>query len=150
MKKIILTILCGLLFTVASKAQTDSLEIKKFGQTIENHQDQINDLYSRFRITSESHEEEIQDINLRLNTYTKHYFTGVILVGFGSILTGAAMYSYDRAMHRKAKLEDRGWTEVEMNTADNRDLRIDYLLDNDNSIEFIKEWGIGERPSIIK
>lgn len=94
MKKIILTILCGLLFTVASKAQTDSLEIKKFGQTIENHQDQINDLYSRFRITSESHEEEIQDINLRLNTYTKHYFTGVILVGFGSILTGAAMYSY--------------------------------------------------------
>lgn len=63
---------------------------------------------------------------------------------------GAAMYSYDRAIHRKAKLEDRGWTEVEMNTADNRDLRIDYLLDNDNSIEFIKEWGIGERPSIIK
>lgn len=37
-----------------------------------------------------------------------------------------------------------------MNTADNRDLRIDYLLDNDNSIEFIKECGIGERPSIIK
>lgn len=62
----------------------------------------------------------------------------------------AAMYSYDRAIHRKAKLEDRGWTEVEMNTADNRDLRIDYLLDNDNSIEFVKEWGIGERPSIIK
>lgn len=78
--------------------------------------------------------------NAVIHCLTKSFYTN----------NGAAMYSYDRAIHRKAKLEERGWTEVEMNTADNRDLRIDYLLDNDNSIEFIKEWGIGERPSIIK
>jgi hypothetical protein len=94
MKKIILTVLCGLLFTVASKAQSDSLRIIKFEGVIEDQQNQINDLYSRLNITTEYHEDEIQDINLRLNSYTKHYFTGVLLVGFGSILTGASIHSY--------------------------------------------------------
>jgi hypothetical protein len=64
--------------------------------------------------------------------------------------SGAAMYSYDRIIHRKHKLLDRGWTEVEANTVEDRDLKIDYLLGNDTSVEFIKEWGYAERPSIIK
>jgi hypothetical protein len=54
--------------------------------------------------------------------------------------SGAAMYSYDRIIHRKHKLLDRGWIEVEANTVEDRDLKIDYLLGNDTSVEFIKEW----------
>ena len=62
---------------------------------------------------------------------------------------GAVMYSHDRIIHRKHKLLDRGWTEVKANTLEDRDLKIDFLLGNDTSVEFIKEWGYEERSSIL-
>ena len=52
----------------------------------------------------------------------------------------AKMYSYERAQNRKDKLESRGWEEVPINTAQKRDLKIDFLLNGKEEFEFTKEW----------
>ena len=54
--------------------------------------------------------------------------------------TGARMYSYERATHRKAKLESRGWEQVSRNRVQRRDLKIDFVLENKEEFEFTKEW----------
>lgn len=53
---------------------------------------------------------------------------------------GARMYSYERAEHRRAKLESRGWEEVSRNRVQRRDLKIDFILENKEEFEFTKEW----------
>ena len=45
-----------------------------------------------------------------------------------SVNMSAKMYSQKRVHHRKAKLESRGWTEVENKTNLNRDLKINNVL----------------------
>lgn len=58
---------------------------------------------------------------------------------------GAKMYSYERAQHRRAKLESRDWESVPRNRVQRRDLKIDFILDNKEEFEFTKEWtDIGE------
>lgn len=54
--------------------------------------------------------------------------------------TGARMYSYERATHRRAKLESRGWEQVSRNRVQRRDLKIDFVLENKEEFEFTKEW----------
>jgi hypothetical protein len=54
--------------------------------------------------------------------------------------TGAKMYSYERATHRRAKLESRGWEQVSINRVQRRDLKIDFILENKEEFEFTKEW----------
>jgi hypothetical protein len=53
---------------------------------------------------------------------------------------GAQMYSYERAQHRRAKLESRGWESVSRNRVQRRDLKIDFILENKEEFEFTKEW----------
>jgi hypothetical protein len=48
-----------------------------------------------------------------------------------SVNKSAKMYSYKRIHHRTAKLQDRGWREIENTIPNNRDLKIDRLLDSD-------------------
>lgn len=57
-----------------------------------------------------------------------------------SVNTGAKMYSYERATHRRAKLESRDWQEVSRNRVQRRDLKIDFVLENKEEFEFTKEW----------
>jgi hypothetical protein len=52
----------------------------------------------------------------------------------------AQMYSYERAQHRRAKLESRDWEQVSRNRVQRRDLKIDFILDNKEEFEFTKEW----------
>jgi hypothetical protein len=68
---------------------------------------------------------------------------------------GAKMYSYERATHRKAKLESRGWEEVSRNRVQRRDLKIEFILENKEEFEFTKEWielfeGIDEPASMSR
>ena len=65
------------------------------------------------------------------------------------------MYSYERATHRKAKLESRGWEEVSRNRVQRRDLKIEFILENKEEFEFTKEWielfeGIDEPASMSR
>jgi hypothetical protein len=53
---------------------------------------------------------------------------------------GAKMYSYERAQHRRAKLESRDWESVSRNRVQRRDLKIDFVLENKEEFEFTKEW----------
>jgi hypothetical protein len=53
---------------------------------------------------------------------------------------GAKMYSYERAQHRRAKLESRDWESVSRNRVQRRDLKIDFILENKEEFEFTKEW----------
>ena len=53
---------------------------------------------------------------------------------------GAQMYSYERATHRRGKLEGRGWVLVSINRVQRRDLKIDFILENKEEFEFTKEW----------
>lgn len=69
--------------------------------------------------------------------------------------TGARMYSYERATHRRAKLESRGWEQVSRNRVQRRDLKIDFVLQNKEEFEFTKEWselfeGIDEPASMSR
>jgi hypothetical protein len=57
-----------------------------------------------------------------------------------SVNTGAKMHSYERATHRRAKLESRDWQEVSRNRVQRRDLKIDFVLENKEEFEFTKEW----------
>ena len=59
---------------------------------------------------------------------------------------GAKMYSYERATHRRAKLESRGWEEVSRNRVQRRDLKIDFILRNKEEFEFTKEWSEVSKP----
>jgi hypothetical protein len=59
---------------------------------------------------------------------------------------GARMYSYERATHRRAKLESRGWEEVSKNRVQRRDLKIDFILQNKEEFEFTKEWSEVSKP----
>ena len=52
----------------------------------------------------------------------------------------ARMYSPERIIHRKGKLESRGWEEVSKNKSLKRDLKIDFILENKEEFDFIKEW----------
>lgn len=45
-----------------------------------------------------------------------------------SVNMNAKMYSQKRAQHRKVKLEDRGWKEIESKTDVNRDMKINVLF----------------------
>lgn len=51
----------------------------------------------------------------------------------------AKMYSRKRADHRKYKLNDRGWTQIEDATAIRREQRIDSLLNESPTIEYTSE-----------
>lgn len=53
--------------------------------------------------------------------------------------TNAKMYSHKRAEHRKYKLNDRGWTQIEDGTAIRREQRIDNLLNEAAAIEYTSE-----------
>ena len=50
------------------------------------------------------------------------------------------MFSYERAQNRTAKLESRGWTKVDFDKVEKRDLKIDFLLNGTEEFEFTKEW----------
>lgn len=50
--------------------------------------------------------------------------------------TDAKMYSQKRALHRKAKLEDRGWKEIENIKNINRELKIANVLDEKPILRF--------------
>lgn len=63
----------------------------------------------------------------------------------------AKMFSYERAQNRTDKLESRGWTKVDFDKVEKRDLKIDFLLNGTEEFEFTKEWselfeGIVEEP----
>jgi hypothetical protein len=45
-----------------------------------------------------------------------------------SVNTFAKMYSHKRAQHRKVKLQNRGWKEIENTTEVNRDLKLQNIL----------------------
>jgi hypothetical protein len=45
-----------------------------------------------------------------------------------SVNTFAKMYSHKRAQHRKVKLQNRGWKEIENTTEVNRDLKLENIL----------------------
>jgi hypothetical protein len=45
-----------------------------------------------------------------------------------SVNKQAKMYSHIRAQHRKAKLESRGWKEIENKIEVNRDLKLEIIL----------------------
>lgn len=59
----------------------------------------------------------------------------------------AKMYSYERAINRKGKLESRGWEEVSRNRVQRRDLKIEFILENKEEFEFTKEWNDTEQPT---
>jgi len=59
---------------------------------------------------------------------------------------GAKMYSYERAQHRRAKLESRDWESVSRNRVQRRDLKIDFILENKEEFEFTKEWTEIDKP----
>jgi hypothetical protein len=50
------------------------------------------------------------------------------------------MYNHDRIIHRKVKLQDRGWREI-YSTSDIRDIKIESFLSEKN-IEYTKEYVI--------
>ena len=52
----------------------------------------------------------------------------------------AKMFSHERAQHRTGKLESRGWTKVDFDKVEKRDLKIDFLLNGTEEFEFTKEW----------
>ncbi len=45
-----------------------------------------------------------------------------------SVNMSAKMYSHKRAQHRKVKLQNRGWKEIENTTEVNRDLKLENIL----------------------
>lgn len=51
----------------------------------------------------------------------------------------AKMYSEKRALHRKYKLEDRGWNEILDNKQIERDEKINNILEEKISVEFVNE-----------
>jgi hypothetical protein len=57
---------------------------------------------------------------------------------------GAQMAHKNRLMHRKAKLEDRGWEQIEGGVATHRDIKIDEILRSDTYkdgyYDHIKAW----------
>jgi hypothetical protein len=61
----------------------------------------------------------------------------------------AIMYSEKRFSHRKYKLIKRGWSEID-NISENRDFKIESILNKDKILEYIKEYeDIKEINSII-
>ena len=49
------------------------------------------------------------------------------------------MYS-DRIHHRRAKLEERGWSEISDSIIDARNIKIENLMRNNQPIDFIPEF----------
>jgi hypothetical protein len=43
--------------------------------------------------------------------------------------TSGSMYDYNRWIHRSSKLEKRGWKEIEDTISNNRDLKIENIID---------------------
>lgn len=67
----------------------------------------------------------------------------------------AKMFSHERAQNRMGKLESRGWTKVDFDKVEKRDLKIDFLLNGTEEFEFTKEWselfkGIDEPTSMSR
>jgi predicted nucleotidyltransferase len=61
----------------------------------------------------------------------------------------AKMYSEKRFLHRKYKLMDRGWSEID-SISESRDFKINSILGEDKKLEYIKEYeDIKEIDSII-
>lgn len=59
------------------------------------------------------------------------------------------MYSEKRFSHRKYKLMDRGWSEID-SISESRDFKINSILSEDKKLEYIKEYeDIKEIYSII-
>jgi hypothetical protein len=50
------------------------------------------------------------------------------------------MYSENRCQHRTIKLEERGWKRIEEGIADNRDIKIDYILNNQITFQRTPEF----------
>jgi hypothetical protein len=56
-----------------------------------------------------------------------------------SVNNKAKMYS-DRIHHRRAKLEERGWSEISDSIIDARNIKIENLMRNNQPIDFIPEF----------
>lgn len=63
-----------------------------------------------------------------------HCRSGIYIVN-----ENAKMYSKKRIQFRRIKLNDRGWVEIEDNTQENRDVKIDKIL-NSYNLDFVPEY----------